>query len=165
MKDLGLETDERDIAEVKNVKSTLQSLFEPMDEYISDFDLFAVHKFSKAETLNKLMTRVGNNLANAELLEVQSTREKDKEKSVNLRDQAKNLRAEAYRDKDSLIVLRNNALKEFVKSPKVSSIMDLLEANANQQRQIAQLTGRPEMKKAQTGLLGPLIQKLLKRQA
>jgi pilus assembly protein CpaE len=33
-------------------------------------------------------------------------------------------------------------------------------------RQIAlTLTGRPEMKKAQTGLLGPLIQKLLKRQA
>lgn len=140
----GLLPKESDAPEVKAVKDFVASRFQPIDGYGSDFDIFLEKQFSGRESMTKAMKRVADNLIEASRLEVLATRAGNpQEAQVNLT-KARALKEQALDEQDALTVWTRKAATEFLDTPMVKPIVELLEQNAELRRRV-NASGRPEI--------------------
>jgi hypothetical protein len=139
----GLVPRESDSDEVRAVKEVIASRFQPFEGYGSDFDVFLEKQFSGREAMTKAIQRVGANLAEATRLEAQSKFAPPADAHV-LQLKANAIKEQAIMEQDALTVWTRKAAAEFLDSPMVQPMVQLLEQNADMARRL-QGVGRREI--------------------
>lgn len=142
-----------DPEEVVAVKQLLASRFQPIEGYGSDFDIFLEKQFSGRESMTKAMKRVANYLAESTHLETQARRASNAIEANTLKMKAEGLKNQAYNERDALTVWTRKAATEFLESPHVYPIVELLQQNADLRRRVNS-SGRPEIVGQTTALGG-----------
>jgi hypothetical protein len=152
---------ESDTAEVVAVKELLASRFQPIEGYGSDFDIFLEKQFSGRESMTKAMQRVANYLLESTKLETQAKRISSAVEANQLKVKAEGLKNQAYNERDALTVWTRKAAAEFLESPRVYPIVELLQQNADLKRRVNS-SGRPEIVGQTTALGGYTFQDHIK---
>lgn len=150
-----------DPEEVIAVKELLASRFQPMEGYGSDFDIFLEKQFSGRESMTKAMKRVADYLAESTRLETQARRAGNTSDAATLRLKAEGLKNQAYNERDALTVWTRKAATEFLESPHVYPIVELLQQNADLRRRVNS-SGRPEIVGQTTALGGYTLKDQIK---
>jgi hypothetical protein len=143
--ELGLTPQDGDTADVKAFKELIAKACQTSPEKMSRFEQWILEEYQDKPVIAKVVGRVDTYLKDAAKAETQAKRTKDKNESAGLEKKAASLRNEASREQDSLQVLTQKALKNFLSQGEQSLYMKALEENANLKRQIAQISGRPEI--------------------
>jgi hypothetical protein len=139
----GLKVSEQDSPIVKKAKEELAGrLSGQVDGDMSDFEYFALSRFSGKDDLIKKIGRVEKYFDLAAKAEADARRVKDANKRAQLQQTAEAYRADAKQEQDSFVVLSRKAGKEFLEN---SGTMELLEHVAHLQTQLSQANFRPEI--------------------
>jgi hypothetical protein len=138
----GLKVSDNDAEIVKLAKEELAEKFKQSDGDMSDFEYFALRKFSGKDDLIKKIGRVEKYFDLAAKAEADAKRAKDAQKRSELLQSAEAYRADAKQEQDSFVVMSRKAGKEFLEK---SSVMRLIEENAHLQTQLSQANFRPEV--------------------
>lgn len=148
----GLAPKDSDPEEIKAVKQLVASRFQPAEGYTSDFDVFIETGFSGKDGMNKAIKRVANYVAEAAKLETDARRVGNTQQAETMRFKANSLREQAALEQDALTVWTRKAAAEFLETPMVKPILQVLERNAELQRRL-NAVGRPEIV-GQTAAIG-----------
>jgi hypothetical protein len=138
----GLKVSEQDAPIVKKAKEELSEKFKQHDGDMSDFEYFALRRFTGKDDLVKKIGRVEKYFDLAAKAEAGAKRERDTNKRDELLRTAEAYRADAKQEQDSFVVLSRKAGKEFLEK---NSTMELLEQVAHLQTQLSQANFRPEI--------------------
>jgi hypothetical protein len=133
-----------DSEEVKAVKTLLGQRFQGQNGYGSEFDIFLESQFSGKDSLAKGIKRVGDYLTEAAKLETEASRQPSAQQAQIFQTKAKALKEQAMLEQDALTVWTRKATAEFLESPQIQPILELLQTNADLQRRLS-ITGRPEI--------------------
>lgn len=133
-----------DPPEVREAKELLQSRFQPFADYGSEFDVFLEKQFSGRESMLKAMHRVGDYLSQAAKLSADARRTSNPNEAQMLQTKAVGLKQQAMLEQDALTVWTRKAAVEFLDTPHVKPLLNLLQANADLQRRLGS-SGRPEI--------------------
>lgn len=145
LQEAGMVVSEADTAEVKGVKELVNGAFQSVNEYASDFDLFASHDFSGKDQLLKVVSRVDKFLNDASKAQAEASRATKDAVRQRYSAEAESLRQQAMMEEDTLAVLTQKAAKEFLASPRLAPVVKLLERNADLERLVNQSAVRPEL--------------------
>ena len=129
-----------DTPEVKQLKDVLLNRFQPVEGYGSEFDIFLEKNFSGREGMNKALQRVGSYLVESSKLAVQAKRTND----PVIAKKAQALKEQALAEQDALTVWTRKAATEFLHTPSIAPIVNLLESNYQLQQKVRK-SGRPEI--------------------
>ena len=138
----GLKVSEQDAPIVKKAKEEMAERFTPQDGDMSDFEYFAVKRFSGKDDLVKKINRVEKYFDLAAKAEAAAKKERNAATRDEYLKSAEAYRADAKQEQDSFVVLSRKAGKEFLEK---SSTMELLEQVAHLQTQLSQANFRPEI--------------------
>jgi hypothetical protein len=136
----GLKITDDDVPVVKKAKEELADRFKQHDGDMSEFEYFALKRFSGKDDLIKKIGRVEKYFDLAAKAEAAAKR--DVKKRDEYLASAEAYRADAKQEQDSFVVLSKKAGKEFLEK---SSTMELLEQVAHLQTQLSQANFRPEI--------------------